>query len=361
MDLIRTLAEDQQLVLNDIQARSSDLDATRAGTMTNTVAGVGAMLSRDAKRAALREVAKTFVATAAGADLDTLALDHFSLTRHSATAAVGQLRFLRPTSAIATVPAGTILIDPAGAEYSVIVDTAISGTAGIVSVAAVATGAATNRPAGTRFGVKDSAGAWLSSFPGLVIVALEQLAGGNDVETDADFRVRIAAWWKSLRRGTAYALRFAALSVPGVRRATVSEEHMRPDRGGWVDLFVTDNSDGFSWVLGNQVRAAIDEDGRAAGVIVNVWGAEVVYVAVRIKLTARPGVQPEAVTRAAAAVVQYFTGLAIGEGLSRARIAAAALASDAGFLDAQVLSPRVDLVATPRQVLRARAQEVTIE
>lgn len=359
MELPFTLTEAQELALQDMEQRVPDLAARRTGTLPNTIAGVGALLMTDAQRFALREVARTFVATAEGTDLDRLAFDHYSLTRHPSTGAVGQLRLLRTSTAVATVPVGAAFVDAAGGRYVATEATTVTGTVGLVPVRAEATGSATNRQAGTRFSAV-AGFAWLNSWPGLSVVALEGLAGGNNVETDGEFRGRIGVWWQALRRGTAAAIQYAALSVPEVRRAVVSEERIRPAAGGWVDLYVTDGQDNFSWVVLNMVRQAVDGDGRAAGVVVNVFGADVVYQPVRVKMLARAGVGPDAVGRASAAIVQYVGSLAIGEGLSRARLAAAALSGDAGFVDAQVQVPAVDIAATASQLIRTRLEEVAI-
>ncbi|HLP67135.1 MAG TPA: baseplate J/gp47 family protein [Rhizobium sp.] len=358
-DLLRTAQEDVDLAIDDMLARNPSLDARRTGTLVNTVAGVGALLKRDAQRFSLREFAKTFFQTAQGADLDLLAEDHLSLVRHPATAAVGEIVLYRSSiDTPGSVEAGTLLIDATGAEYSVLETTSVTDFTTRIPVQASTLGKASNRVRNTRFAFRNSDLA--IPFLGLVLFNQEPLAGGNERETDEAFRRRIGDWWRSLRRGTIGAIRFVARSVPTIREATVDEQNIRPHMGGYVDLFVTDGSDAFNSVLGRQVRTAVDRDARAAGVVVNVRGAEVVPAVVRVRFLQRAGTSPGAVSRALAAISTYVNSLRIGDPLRRSRIAAVALAADSALLDVQVEAPAADLIPTASQVFRLSAENLTV-
>jgi uncharacterized phage protein gp47/JayE len=128
-----------------------------------------------------------------------------------------------------------------------------------------------------------------------------------------------------------------------------------------VDLYVTDGSNGFNGLLGDRVRRAVDADARAAGIVINVWGADVVNVPIGLRVTLRAGGQSDAPAKARDAVIALLDGLSIGEGLTRSRISAAVFSSDPSIADVAVLSPGGDLVASPRQLLRTNIESVTIQ
>jgi len=357
--LFNTAQQDTDLAIADIVARFPELDASRSGTLVNAIAGVVAIAKRDAQRFALREVAKTFFQTAEGTDLDDLADDHLQLSRLAASTAIGQVLVIRTAPAPdATIPAGTILIDSTGAEFTVTADTPITTTAALAPVLAPAAGTSGNRTAFTVFSPKTALGA---DFPGVSLYNPEPIAGGNAAETDPEFRARIAQWWRALRRATTGAIEFVALSVDTIRRAVVDETHIRPENGGWVDLYVTDANDQYNTLLLDAVRAAVDRDARAAGVVVNVHGAEVVTVPIRVALTQRAGGPAAAASRAATAILDFVNRLPIGAQLNRSRIAAVAVSADSSLLNAQVLAPAADLVTTSRQVIRTSASQITIQ
>ncbi|MBI1291824.1 hypothetical protein GC173_11360 [bacterium] len=358
-DLMRTASEDVELAIREIEMRAPDLDARREGTLLNGLAGVMALMKRDAQRLALTEIAKTFVAAAQGADLDTLALDHYEMERQAAAKAIGQVRLTRTSAGALSIPAGNVLVDVAGVKYLVTDSVATSASEVLINVEAPEAGLAGNRPA-DRVWFPDSAATWSDGQTGLRLRNPQPLVGGNEAETDQEFRQRIAARWQAQRRGTAAAIRYAAM-LPEVRRASVSEQRIRPHLGGWVDLYVTDGSDGYNGLLGERVRRAVDSDARAAGIVVNVWGADVVNVPVGLKVVLRAGGSADAVGRARDAVIALLNSLAIGEGLTRSRISAAVFSADSSIADVAVLAPGGDLVASPRQLLRTTVESVTIQ
>lgn len=357
--LLLTAEEDTRLAIADILARFPELDAQRSGTLVNTIAGVIALTKRDAQRHALRQVAKTFFQTARAQDLDTLANDHLQLQRAPATTAIGHILLVRPNATQdTTVSAGTTFLDPQGHLYTVTTDTPVTSHSARIPVHAAQPGPTGNRPANTVFTLQDNL---TLPLDGSASYNPEPIAGGNPSETDDQFRERIARWWRALRRATPQAIEYAALSVPTIRRAVVDETHARPERGGWVDLYVTDANDLFNSILLDDVRDAVDRDARAAGVLVNVHGAHVVHVTIRLKLTQKAGGPASAPARAANAVRNHVNTLPIGAPLHRAQIAAVATAADSSLLNAHVLQPIADLVPTNQQVLRTTADLVTIE
>lgn len=356
--LLRPIEEDVLLAIDDIVSRNPEFDAERTGTLINTIAGVGTLMKRDAQRYAHREMQRTFVGLARGAHLDRLALDHFQLERKPASHAVGSIN-IRLSLGSVNIDEGARVMDREGNEFTVLNGGAFSGEGQSVEVQAVNIGPEGNRPAFTNFHPVGIQG-WSGSMASLEMWNSDPIAGGNPEENDDAFRRRIGTWWRSLRRATIGALEFVALSVPEVMRVTVSEERIRPNRGGLVDLFVTDGADTYNRIIGRKVRAAIDRDGRAAGVVVNVWGAEVINVPIRIRILQRAGGRPEASARVVRAVRRHVNDLGIGEALRRSRIIAAAIAADDSIIDVEVQRPVADQIPRRNQVIRTRAEEVTL-
>jgi uncharacterized phage protein gp47/JayE len=357
---LRPIEEDVALVEGAMLSRAPQVNARGEGTVVNAISGAIVMAKRDATREFAREAAKTFVATAAGADLDTLALDHFGIERLGATAAVGDLVANRTGGSAATIPAGAVFLDPFGSEWSVTATTSVVASSAVIPVRCLKAGTGTNRRPGIVFVPKEGSG-WLELMGAASYINALPMAGGNEAEGDADFRARIGLWWQSLRRATVSAIRFVALSVPEVRRATISEEHARPERGGYIELFVSDSADTVNPTLLARVRSAVDLDGRAAGVMVNIYGAAVAMVPIRISLVQKAGTGAEVVGRAVEAILGYVNSLPIGEPLRRARIAAEALKADSAVLNCEVRQPQADLVAGRGQVIRTRIEDITIQ
>jgi uncharacterized phage protein gp47/JayE len=356
--LLRPISEDVEIALREMELRAPDLAARRPGTLANALAGVMVLMKRDAQRAAIREVEKSFVARAEGSDLDRLVADHFQMTRHPASRALGLIRLSRTSVGTLSIPAGTELLDPTGARYLVTSSTSSAAASFELEIVAQVAGRVGNRAANLRWFPLTGA-SWAEGVTGLVMTNPEPLSGGNEAETDSDLRQRVAERWQSLRRGIPAAIRYAAL-IPEVRRAVVNEDRIRPHRGGWVDLYVTDGSDQFNTAVGRLVRASVDREARAAGVVVNVWGASIVTIGVTVGLKLRAGTGFDAVGRARDGILSLVNSLTVGEGLSRARIAAAVFGADRRILDVTVLEPAAELVAGRGEMIRTSADRVTI-
>ncbi len=355
--LIRQASEDTELTAQAMLARSPRLSARKTGTTVNTIAGVGSTLKRDADRFALREIMRLFFQSARGADLDALALDRRQLSRHPATAATGSLLLTRTSSGTVTIPATAVFTDPDGGRYLSTSETVWGTSAGSVTVeiAAETAGADGNRTSGLLW----SAGGadWTAGIASLIATNPEDLAGGNDAESDEQFRDRIYAWWNVQQRATSQALRYAALLVPGVRRATVDDTHVAAEDGGWVDVYISDGSDQANTTLGNQVKRELD-NWKAAGVVVNVWGATVVYQGIQVSFVQAAGGPADAVARAVSAILTHVNNLAIGATLRRSQISRAGLSADASLLDCTVVSPAADVAPASGQVIRCRESEI---
>lgn len=355
--LDRTLQEDIALARQCILAREPRLDAVRTGTLVNTLATALALLLRDAKRHALREVAKLYFQTAAGEDLDALAIDRRQLARKTASAAVGRLSLTRSSIGAVTIPAGAVFTDPTGIRYLASAETIWTGPAASVSIAAEAAGQAGNRATGILWSAGGAT--WSQGVTDLIISNQEPITGGNPAESDTEFLARIMLWWQVQQRATIEALRYASLLVPSVRRASVDESHITADQGGYVDLYISDGSDGYNATLGNLVKREI-EAWRAAGVVVNVWGATVVNQAIQVSFVQEAGGRPDAVAKGVAGILAYVNNLAIGSTLRRPQISRAGLAADPSLIDCAVILPAADIVPHPGQVIRCPVAQIEV-
>ena len=224
--------------------------------------------------------------TATGPDLDERALDlnPVKLTRKLASFANGSVVFSR-TGTVGTVaiPVGTVVRVPGGLEFATsvagsILDTFTSSTA--ISAVAVEAGAAGNVDASTITQLDAVTGVETVTNP----VAF---TGGQDLESDAQFRERIKAFLRSLPRGTPDALKFAVLdtSLDLFGRIVTAEviELTGPDLGQvivYVDdgagtIEVTDNNYGspetvVSLATGGEVRLFLDNKPVRQGFTVTV-------------------------------------------------------------------------------------------
>lgn len=349
---LRPLRDEVELAIRDMEARAPGLAARRPGSVLNAVAGVGALLKRDAERFALAQLARTFFQTASGSDLDELALDHLGLRRLGVSPARGEVTVLRESGeGTLLAEEGTVLLDPSGEEYLVTERVQIVGVVGKVRVAARRGGRAGNRVGGTVLRGPN----WAAT-----LYTEEGLAGGDDGETDEEFRERIALWWRGLRRGTAAALRLAARGVGGVRHVSVDETRSRPHRGGIVDLYVADLDGGWNGLLLREVREVVDRDARSAGVVVNVRAGRVRWLRVELRVTYRPGAGSAVVSRVVEGVSREANRLGMGEGLRRGRLEAAALGADRLVARAVVLDPPGDVEVGTGELLRLRREDLVL-
>lgn len=212
--------------------------------------------------------------TASGQDLDDRAADinPVKLSRTGASKATGSVVFSRTgTSGTVTIPTGTIVKVSDGPEF----ETTAAGsiTAGNTDSAAVAIIAT---EAGEEGNVDSSTITQMKAVTGVETVNNPSATtGGQDRETDAEFRSRVKIFLRSLPRGTVDALKFAVLdttltSYGRIRTAEVVEQPA-PDLGityiyvddGSGTIEVTDNNTGSPETVvasasGGEVRLFLD-------------------------------------------------------------------------------------------------------
>jgi uncharacterized phage protein gp47/JayE len=200
-------------------------------------------------------------------------------------------------------------------------------------------------------------------------------AGGNNQESDSEYRARARIFYTTLRRGTKAALEQAALAVPGVRTARAFEVlNDAGGPGGIVELVI---SDGYTDALANTgstipaydaqsnaLAAAVVEtldDVRACGVFVRCRVAQVILQPVILQLSFIAGADVDTVAGLArAAIVNYVNQLQPGDDFVLTD-ANAILNSIAGlaFNASAIASPTGNVVAGNYQVLRTNLALVT--
>ena len=251
---------------------------------------------------------------AIGEDLDRYAYDRYQIARKGASAALGTERFFRATAALGagSIPAGTVL-RTLGAIAYITITTANFGlnqTDNVFAdVRALQAGKATQVGANQ---VRAFQNAQTIFDPTIQLTNDKPTAGGEEVESDDDFRNRIRSFWLTARRGVLSAIEFGALAVPGVTSAQAIEainSFGQPARV--VSLYISDSSGVASAALAAQVVAALD-DYRAGGIAVLVNTSIPELVAVTLSLTFQGNVDTVSLSQVIqAAVVSFVNSLPV--------------------------------------------------
>ena len=167
----------------------------------------------------LDQFKKTFFLNPAnrGADLETLAIDHFGTgaSRPEAQKAIGAVIVTRDTgnTGVINVPSGQVFTSN---EKDFVATEAVtilaSNDSGVVEVEAVEAGVGGN--------IRD-AQTWKTSIPDVTVTNTEAFQGGRDVLNDQEYRTYIQNFVESVQDGTATGLEGTAKLVPGVSDAKV--------------------------------------------------------------------------------------------------------------------------------------------
>ena len=267
-----------------IQADDPRLTDFTEGSNLDAVAGAAATMTDASIRHAVHLARAGFVETAEGSDLDRVITDRGGPTRLNPSAARVPLLLVRDTFVGAYTLAAGEEIRGEAADGTVItfeVDEAVTLGIGDDDVAFEATCTVTGRVSNVAAGTLGT----IAGLPdGLTIEQDERAAGGSEGEPytdagDAIYRARYRLSRQALQ-GTPEALRFAALSVPGVTYAEVDESNIACEDGGYVALLIGDPDAEGNSTLAEEVDAALDTieiNGRigvrAAGVEVTVLAA----------------------------------------------------------------------------------------
>jgi uncharacterized phage protein gp47/JayE len=257
--------------------------------------------------------------------------------------AAGTLQFR--TTAAASIPAGAMYADvPAVCETPGLAGNVAPGVIAVLQDAVTGVSSAANP-------------AWFF--------------GGKEIESDDEQKARFAAFVATLPRGTKAAIEYGArmavvvdgsgLAIEAVRHAFIDEPYLADPLApvGLVDCFIHNGAGGTSAALAAEAKKIIDgyrePDGtpvpgwKAAGVIVNVYAAQEVVVAVDGALSvSKYAVTATAAAQAEAAIAAYFDGLKIGAPVYASEIIAAVMNVD-GVVNFQMTSPAADVVVARHQ------------
>lgn len=234
----------------------------------------------------------TYLDTASGDELTTLANDHWDIQRQLATSSQVTLTFTRPFDAGAepagSIPSGTTVatqFSTDGETVSFVTDDAVAWAIGElgpkdVLATAINSGREGNVAAATLVRLVD-----LPAFDNTFQVTNALLAaGGNPEETDEALRARVRNKSATLRRGTLAALVTGALEVLEVRSAIAIESPTSLD----VTVTVTDlDGNSTSQMVSDTVTEL--ENWRCAGVPIFVTGGTQLAVSMAISLVVRAG------------------------------------------------------------------------
>lgn len=270
-----------------ISAKALDTE----GADANLIAAAASLMGDEIVSRMSRALAGCFESSAVDAALDRLIMDRKSFPRKPSSPAVGFIQLTRPTAAAGagTIDGGPLggLITPTPIKTSsnidyVLLSNAVFGAADLGPI----TVPVQSLLSGRQFQV-DAGQQWTfgqTVFDNTIIVNnVEGMAGASDLELDADYRSRSQLFFASLRRGTLEAIRFGALSVPGVTSVSVIEA-TNPDGNPacMVEVFVLDPTG-----RANARFAALVQNAllgfRPAGIPVIAKEASVDYITIRFR------------------------------------------------------------------------------
>lgn len=332
------------------------------GSDINLVLNGATAMAHEVLYQSQRRVKALLLDGAEGEDLDRLVADRWSptLVRKQASPSVVPLTFTRAAGPLAgqTYVVGTRFKTDTGIEFELTAAATLApGSNGPVTAAARATttGTATNVAIGTI----TLPSAPLAD-PDVVVTNPEPATGGDDTENDARLRARARIFYLSVRRGTVGAIGFGALTVNGIRSASVIEEL---DTFGYptgiVDLYVADANGNANSVLATAVVNALFE-WRAAGVQVNVTGATPIYQSIVLKLRFQLGIDTAiAFDRARLAVVSAVNQLAPQQTLPISLITEACRRVPGVIvLDDAVQTPAGDVVPAAGEIIKTTLDRI---
>lgn len=357
-----------------VQGRASALADFSIGSMLRaigeSVAGVALWL----QGLILNLLLATRAATSQGSDLDTWMAD-YGLTRIGATTATALVSFNRFTGGASSpqIPVGTGVRTTDGSTDFVVTAslsnphynqqlTAYVMPAGVTSisvpVAAVSAGAGGNVAAGAVSLIT-------SQVIGVDTVTNPAAAtGGQDSESDANFRARFVAYIlglaKGVRAGVVSAL--ANIGFPVEWSLVEGETRDGAPYPGFFYIVADDGTGSPDPTFLAMVRDAV-ETVRPLGVMCAVYAPNVATATISMSAYVTIGYDKNVVaSQIQAAVASGVNGLGLGEGLSYARIVAWAMSVDgvaniqSVFLNGGV----ADIVANPRVTIKIAPTGVAV-
>lgn len=334
------------------------------GTDVNLILGSSSAMGDEVMRQLAQHCAALLLDSSEGDDLSRLAIDRTAgiVTRKLQVPAVVTLVFNRPN------PLGLGFSLPIGTKFRTIRGTEFA----LAQILTYPAGSTATRTASAQAVVAGSGGnvqpnmvtQFVQQPPdaALTVANIESAAGGADIELDAALRDRVRLFFAAARRGTLAALKFGALTVAGIEHAEAVEV-LDPGSGrpvGIVQMYIADRAGTANSLLATAVRDALVEY-RAAGIVVDVFAAGVVYVPVALRLRFAAGVD----TDAAWAEVQFLllaeiNALAPGQALETSLILATARRVPGVIvLDDALVTPVDDFAPQQYESIRTLPEMVT--
>lgn len=231
-------------IVSRVVARTELTDLEEGGVLHTIATGVAREL--DDVNYQMTNLQKIWsIDDATGKDLDERAVDYNpdQLLRGGETFASGNVQFGRAgTTGLVSIPAGSVVKVPDGPEYETTAAGSIAdtfSTSGLIPVIAKVAGEEGNVDAATITQLDAIAGVETVTNPSAI-------TGGQDEESDAEFRDRIRTYLRSLARGTPDALYFAVLGVTLPSEGTIRFVEVVELQGanlGIVEIYV-DNGTG---------------------------------------------------------------------------------------------------------------------
>jgi uncharacterized phage protein gp47/JayE len=283
-------------------------------------------------------------------------LNDLGMARKEGAAAYGSITIGRdsPSPISIFISAGTIFQNATGElQYATQADVILNiGSYTVdVEVEAVDSGTAYNLPTDT---ILKQSGIAIS---GIEWAKIKLMGGGEDIESDEDYKNRVPAYFDSLSRGTAPAIRYAASSVSGVVSVTLKENV--PSKG-WFTVYIDDGSGVANETLLQTVRAVL-EDYRAFTIQYIVDTAKLTDFATTMQVITKADTNADAVKAAVqAAIVNYVNALNMATPVYLADLIYLARGVE-GVENVRILAPLSDVIPEADQLLRTSAAKVVIQ
>ncbi len=288
----------------------------------------------------------------------------FNFTRHAGVKSSGNVVFSRNvvTTSPVTIPIGTLVSTPSGliyvttAEGTILASQADSGS---VPVEAQEIGGVYNVVANSIT---------LIATPVVGVDSVNNASatsGGLNAESDEDFVSRFQAFILGLGRGNIYGLITAALSVTGIRSASVVE-HFPPVSGYNVSVYVDDGAGNAPPALLAAVLSVIVGDGTAAnpgykpaGINVEVVAPTKVTIDVTLNIVDDGSVDRDSITvNVTNALNAYINGLKLGEDVIYYQLVESIM-NVVGVYDIALSAPTANISIGPTQVARVGTITIT--
>jgi len=343
-----------------IQARAAKLVDFSIGSILRSLAESNAGVVMWLQQLIVKLLVTTRAATCSGEDLDSWMAD-FGFFRRSAVQATGNVTFSRLTPASqALITVGTKITTLDGTQsYTVIADQ--PGQSGYIIAAGVISLEVPVRA--------DTAGAAGNAQPGTVTLITGSVlyvdkvtnpaafVGGQDAESDDDFRARFRMWIASLSKATRAAIAFALSNVQRGVSYTLTENVSWDGRPqpGYFYAVIDDGSGMPPRELLDRAYRAIDAV-RGFTITFGVFRPVVIYAKVILSFTTDNEADHSKVAGLIeAAVSQYIADLHPGQLLAYTRIIRVAYAASPLVTNVTYLTlndGKADLAASSKQVIR---------